>query len=152
MGGSPTGNRCSEGIGEGRELHAPRAPPLLFIRASTHLIQASIYACIRRVGGCVRVRMRARVCEGGCREGKQEVRRDEGMGEADGVNAGYSWRASALVLACACVCACLRMYVRAFVCKRACVCVFACVCLFKPLRGPSRCMQPVDHHGLFQST
>jgi hypothetical protein len=35
--GPPTRNRCSEGIGEGREQHAPRAPRLVFIRASMRL-------------------------------------------------------------------------------------------------------------------
>jgi hypothetical protein len=37
MGGPPTRNRCSKGIGEGREQHASRAPRLLFIRASMRL-------------------------------------------------------------------------------------------------------------------
>jgi hypothetical protein len=50
---------------------------------------------------------------GVCREGKREVLREEGMGEADGDIAGYSRRV------CVCVCVCARA--RAF----ACVCIFA---------------------------
>jgi hypothetical protein len=80
---------------------------------------------------------------------------EEGMGEADVVIAGYSWRVRvhfgvfvrALVFVCVCVCVC------------ACVClhfvqVFICLCLYvyKPPRGPPRCMQRADHHRLFQST
>ena len=109
------------------------------------------------------VRMRGRVCEGVCREGKQEVRREEGMGEADGVIAGYSWRVCvrAFVYVCSRVssCFCVRASVplRVIVCWFACICLCACVRAYlyslKPLRGPPmRRMQRADHHRLFQST
>jgi hypothetical protein len=50
-------------------------------------------------------------------ECKEEVWREEGMGEADGVIAGYSWRVCARVCVCVSVCV--------FVLLRACKCSIA---------------------------
>jgi hypothetical protein len=83
-------------------------------------VQASIYMCDGRLVCCVRVRMLGRVCEGVGREGKQEVRREEGMGEADIVIAGYSWRVCCRVCACVCVRACAPV----------CACAHMCVLVF----------------------
>ena len=52
------------------------------------------------------MRMLWRVCEGVGREGKREVRRGEGMGEADGVIAGYSCRLCASELLSSFLCFC----------------------------------------------
>jgi hypothetical protein len=41
-------NRCCEGIGEGREQHAPRAPRLLFVRASMRLYKPHVLPEIRK--------------------------------------------------------------------------------------------------------
>jgi hypothetical protein len=85
-----------------------------------------MHVCDGRVGGCVRVRMLGRVCEGVWREGKEEVRRGEGMGEADGVIAG-SWRICDCLRRCACgrVCALLCLNVRmVFVFVQLMICVY----------------------------
>ncbi len=80
LGGPPTRNRCSEGVGEGRE-HAARAPRLLYIRASMHVYKPR-YACAFGVWAVAcRACVGARVYEGVCREGKQEVRHQESMGK-----------------------------------------------------------------------
>jgi hypothetical protein len=77
----------------------------------------------------------ARVCEGVGREGKQKVLREEGMGEADGVIAGYTCQACvSRVFACVCArmcsCACIRAcFPCVFVCLFDCVCVCVRACL-----------------------
>ena len=89
---------------EGREQRAARAPRLLFVRASM-LLHKPPSRCALGVWAvvcvCVCVGVYARAWAGRARkrcgvkrawEGKEEVRREEGMGEADGVIAGYSWR------------------------------------------------------------
>jgi hypothetical protein len=109
--------------------------------------QSSICVCVGRVWGCVRVRMRGRVREGVWREGKREVRREEGVGKADGVIAGYTWRVCvrvfALVYSCVvvrwhvCVCSlCADFLMCLCACVTVCVCVRACLHLYKPRRGP----------------
>jgi hypothetical protein len=129
MGGPPTRNRCSEGIGEGREQHAPRTPRLLLICASTHLRTGmSPSTCALGVWGvscaCICVGMYTGIG----REGKREVRREQGVGKADGVIAGYIWHACMRV--CACVIVCVRA--PACACLRACVqCVFVCLFVCK---------------------
>jgi hypothetical protein len=112
MGGPPTRSRCSEGIGEGAASAArtPRSSSAVHpcIHAS---VQASTYV---RVGLVWAVSF-AFICEGVCREGKQEVRCEEGMGESDGVIAGYSWLVSVrLFCACLFLCAPLCAFVRVF--------------------------------------
>jgi hypothetical protein len=79
--------------------------------------------------------MRGRVCESMGREGKREVLREEGMGEADGVIAGNSWDVCALVCACVFVCAhapaCARvLFVSLYACLFVRVCVPSCVPAF----------------------
>ena len=105
---------------EGREQRAARAPRLLFVRASmgqckppsTCALGVWAVAC-----ACVCVGVYARAWAGRARkrawEGKEEVRREEGMGEADGVIAGYSWRV------------CARVYVYVCSCVSSCFCVRA---------------------------
>jgi hypothetical protein len=122
-------------------------------------VQVSMYVCGGRVGGCVGVRTRGRVHEGVWREGKREVRQEVGMGEADGVIAGYSWRlcvCESYVFIRKCVFLRAYVFVCVFLCLLTCdgvrVCIRACVSLIKPLRSPSRRMQRTDHHRLFQST
>jgi hypothetical protein len=82
--------------------------------------QASIYVCVGRVAGCMRVCMRGRVREGVWREGKREVLREQGVGEADGVIVGYALctrvDARASMRACVCVvCGCAHMCVSEFI-------------------------------------
>jgi hypothetical protein len=119
----PTRNRCSEGIGEGREQHAPRAPRLLCIRSSEHLYKPASRCALGvwavTASACVFKSVYARVCAGRARKrccvkrvwGKRTV---SSLGTLD-------------VCACAHVCApaCVRVffvwvYLFASVCARPC--------------------------------
>jgi hypothetical protein len=116
MGGTATRNRCSEGIGEGREQHAPRALCLLFICSSMRLYKPTS-GCALGVWAvacaCVCVGVYVRACAGRASKrccvkrvwGKQTLSSPGTLG--------------------VCVCVCVRVRVFAHVSLRLRACVFS---------------------------